>query len=101
MLVMFRSERIVGVVLRCLVLLALWSSCGLASDYYVAPTGNDTNPGTMDRPFLTIQKAASTMVAGDTTYVRAGTYRETVIPARSGTATAPINFLPYAGETVT
>jgi uncharacterized protein (TIGR03437 family) len=97
----FRSERIVGAVLRCLVLLALWDPCGLASDYYVSPIGNDSDPGTIDRPFQTIQKAASTMVAGDTTHVRAGTYRETVIPARSGTATAPITFLPYNGETVT
>src|SRR5690242_15486931 len=36
-----------------------------------------------------------------TTYVQAGTYRETVTPARSGTATSSITFLPYGGESVT
>ena len=78
-----------------------WSPCALAHDYYVSPTGNDINAGTIEQPFRTIQRAASLMVAGDTAYVRAGTYRETVMPARSGTATAPITFLPYNGESVT
>jgi hypothetical protein len=38
--------------------------------YYVAPSGNDSNPGTMDRPWQTIQKAADTLIAGDTVYIR-------------------------------
>lgn len=29
------------------------------TNYYVSPTGNDLNPGTLDRPFATIQKAAN------------------------------------------
>jgi hypothetical protein len=41
------------------------------------------------------------MVAGDTAYIRAGVYRETVTPAHSGTQSAPIAYMPYNGESVT
>ena len=41
------------------------------------------------------------MVAGDTAYIRAGVYRETVVPANSGTQSAPITFTAYNGEAVT
>jgi len=73
----------------------------LANTYYVASSGNDANPGTFSMPFQHIQTAASVMVAGDTCYIRAGTYRETVVPANSGTALAPITFEPYGTEAVT
>ena len=72
-----------------------------ASEYYVSPSGSDSSPGTLSQPFLTIQKAASVMVAGDTAYIRAGIYRETVAPVNSGTQNAPIVFMPYNGESVT
>ena len=45
-----------------LVLLVLASAdSGRAADYYVAPTGSDANPGTLERPFLTIEKARDTV----------------------------------------
>jgi len=71
-----------------------------AATYYVATTGNNSNPGTEDRPWRTIGKAVNTMVAGDITYVRGGTYNtETGIRfRRSGTAAAPIKLLNYPGE---
>jgi hypothetical protein len=71
------------------------------SVYYVAPTGDDGQPGTIDRPFRTIQAFADIALPGDTCYIRAGTYRETVTPARSGHASAPITYQAYPGETVT
>jgi parallel beta-helix repeat protein len=52
--------------------------------YYVAMNGKDTNPGSQDKPWKTIQKAAETMAAGDTVLIHAGTYYEKVIPANSG-----------------
>jgi hypothetical protein len=67
--------------------------------YYVAPSGNDDNPGTVAYPWRTIQKAANTMVAGDTVYIRAGTYPEQVIPQNSGSAGQPITYAAYPGET--
>jgi hypothetical protein len=71
------------------------------SAYYVAPTGNDTNPGTMDEPWQTIQHAADTLVAGNTVYIRAGTYYERVFPANSGSEGNIITYAAYPGETVT
>src|SRR5262249_43011930 len=72
------------------------------SVYYVAKNGNDSNSGTsLSTPFQTIQKCASVMIQGNTCYVRAGTYRETITPANSGTSSAPIAFQPYDRESVT
>ena len=45
-------------------------------DYYVSPSGSDSNPGTSDRPFRTIQKAADVAGAGKTVIVRDGTYTD-------------------------
>jgi parallel beta-helix repeat protein len=69
--------------------------------YYVAPGGNDDNPGTILYPWRTIQKAANTLLAGDTVYIRAGTYPERVVPQNSGSAGSDITYAAYPGETVT
>jgi hypothetical protein len=69
--------------------------------YYVALTGSDTYPGTEAWPWRTIQKAANTLVAGDTVYIRAGTYPERVVPQNSGSAGSTITYAAYPGETVT
>jgi alpha-L-arabinofuranosidase len=53
-------------------------------EYFVSVSGNNTNPGSREQPFLTIQKAADVMQPGDVCIVRAGTYREWVKPARGG-----------------
>ncbi len=69
--------------------------------YYVAPNGNDSYAGTVDFPWQTIQHAADTLVAGDTVYIRAGTYNERVVPQNSGNAGQPITYAAYPGETAT
>ncbi len=69
--------------------------------YYVAKNGSDKNPGTSDLPWLTIQHAAETMVAGDTVYIKAGTYKERVIPHNSGSADNYIVYIAHPGDTVT
>jgi parallel beta-helix repeat protein len=56
--------------------------------FFVAPYGSDSNPGTIDQPFLTIQHCASYVAPGSTCEVRAGTYRETVTPNSGITITA-------------
>jgi hypothetical protein len=56
------------------------------------PAAKDDNPGTAEKPFATINKAAQTAGAGDTVTVKAGVYREYVGLYRSGTANAPIQF---------
>jgi hypothetical protein len=70
-----------------------------AATYYVATTGNDANSGTSASPWKTVAKAVSTMAAGDTTYVRGGTYNEGAIRfKRSGTQASPIKLLNAPGE---
>ncbi len=71
-----------------------------ANAWYVAPAGNNANPGTLAAPFQTIQKAATLAHPGDTVFIRAGTYHETVTPRYSGTASSPITFTAYNGENV-
>ncbi len=67
--------------------------------YYVATNGSDSNSGTNTKPWKTISYAVSKMVAGDTTYVRGGLYKEKLIRFnKSGTATAPIKLLNAPGE---
>ena len=68
--------------------------------FSVAKWGNDANPGTLASPFLTLARAALTLKAGQTCYVRAGVYRETLAPAKSGTSTSPITYQAYPDETV-
>jgi Right handed beta helix region/Pel9A-like, right handed beta helix region len=60
------------------------------STYYIAPTGNDSGPGTLTEPWRTIQHAADTLVAGQTGYILPGTYNEDVTLSRSGSAENPI-----------
>jgi hypothetical protein len=64
-------------------------------------TGAAGQDGSEARPFATIQQAADVAQAGDTVYVKAGVYRETVTPKNSGTAAAPITFRPYMRDVVT
>ena len=72
-----------------------------AREYFVATDGSDDAPGTRSRPLRTIQKAASLMQAGDTCFIRGGTYRETVVQERSGKEGRPIRFVAHPGELVT
>jgi parallel beta-helix repeat protein len=60
--------------------------------YYVAPNGNDSNPGTESHPWRTIQKAANTMTAGYTVVVFPGEYDERVYITSSGTSGHPITY---------
>ncbi len=67
-------------------------SVSAATQYYVSTSGSDSNPGTSTQPWRTIQKAANTMVAGDTVIVRSGDYPERVQVSRSGSSGAQITF---------
>jgi hypothetical protein len=60
--------------------------------YFVAKSGDNSNAGTASAPWLTISYAASKVAAGDIVYVGAGTYKESVPIATSGTASEPIIF---------
>ncbi len=68
--------------------------------YYVAPTGDDENPGTEAQPWRTIQKAADTLVAGETVLIKEGIYPERVVPRNSGSPNNHIVYAAYPGDTV-
>jgi hypothetical protein len=72
--------------------------------YYVRKTGSDSNNGTSAATaFLTIGKAlghtglTSPVVGGDTVYIGAGTYRETVLVG-GGTFTSPASVVQFIGD---
>jgi len=70
------------------------------SSFYVATTGDDSNPGTLAAPWRTIQHAADTTRAGSTVYVRGGIYKELVTVKASGNARDGfITFRSYPNET--
>ena len=71
------------------------------TSYFVAPDGSDDHPGTLMRPFKTIQKCAELVQPGATCWLRGGIYRETVVPKVSGSSDNPIVFAAYQNEQVT
>ncbi|WP_187270239.1 right-handed parallel beta-helix repeat-containing protein [Pontibacter qinzhouensis] len=101
-----------------LFLTVLFCTCTLivhSKVYYVAPAGNDSHAGTVDAPFLTIQRAHTDVAAGDTVYIRGGTYmmqesqifeKTTGNPryayvsklTKSGTSGKRINYWAFPGE---
>src|ERR1700730_1147507 len=76
------------------------ASAFAAASYYVAKTGADTNPGTEQQPWLTIQHPANVVAPGSTVYVHAGTYQERVnINVSGNSQDGSITFCNYPGET--
>jgi uncharacterized repeat protein (TIGR02059 family) len=77
--------------------------------YYVATNGNDSNVGSIDSPWLTLQKAFNSISPGDILYIRGGTYSPTgtvsgggvsgvVVNGKKGTASSMYNVFAYPGE---
>lgn len=68
--------------------------------FYVAANGNDTDAGSLDHPWATLNHAAEVVDAGDTVYVRAGIYplTEQIRAQQSGTEKAWITYAAYPGE---
>lgn len=71
-----------------------------ADTFFVAPDGSDSNPGTYDRPWATLNHAAQTLRAGQTVYVRGGVYalQQQVRFKNAGRAGAWITYAAYPGE---
>lgn len=78
--------------------------------YYVATTGDDfTGDGSLGNPWATWAKGASVLVAGDTLYIRGGSYASPFSPGASdwivtianltGTSSSQITISAYPGET--
>ncbi len=82
----------------------------IKGDFYVSTKGNDSNNGTKDAPFLTIEKAVEavrntdkTKRKGITVCIEAGEYRVSSLKFTkedSGTEECPITYCSYNGEVI-
>ncbi len=82
----------------------------ISGDFYVSTKGNDSNNGTKNAPFLTIEKAVEAVRNTDkagkngiTVCIEAGEYRVSSLEFAkedSGTAECPITYCGYRGEVV-
>ena len=74
-------------------------SRAVLSTVYVATTGNDSQPGTVDQPWRTLQFAVDNIEPGDTIEVGSGTYAGFRI-GESGSAKAPKTIRAASGAKV-
>jgi len=95
--------------LLIILILVICSLTASAATYYVATTGDDGAAGSLAAPWLTWQKGFETIVAGDTLYIRGGTYasagasvgadyRAVSVDNHDGTSGDLIVVLNYTGE---
>ncbi|HEY3283802.1 MAG TPA: right-handed parallel beta-helix repeat-containing protein [Armatimonadota bacterium] len=71
-----------------------------AATFYVSSGGSDGGPGSLARPWRTIQHAADSLKPGDSALVGAGIYRESVEVRHGGTEKAPITIAAQNGARV-
>lgn len=93
-------------------LIALAPLAADASTFFVATNGRDSDPGTMEQPFATIQHTQDIVNPGDTVFIRGGTYRITeshiamnkniyayvILINKSGSPGNRINYWAYQNE---
>jgi len=73
-----------------------------SADYYVSSSGTDNEScGAIGTPCQTIQYAINKLSAGDTLYIREGTYRETITITNDGSSGNLITIQNYNNEIVT
>ena len=70
-----------------------------AVEYFVSVDGDDSNPGTLEKPWQHVQKAVAVLTPGDVCTIRGGVYHEEVtISGLQGTEETLIVFRPYPEE---
>jgi parallel beta-helix repeat protein len=62
-------------------------------NYYVSPQGSDRNDGSPKHPWMTIERAASWLLPGDTVHILPGVYRGRIATAASGGIDAHITYV--------
>jgi hypothetical protein len=69
--------------------------------FYIAPQGDNSNPGTLDQPWATLDYATNQALPGDVFVLRGGVYyhNATIKISRHGRAEKPITVVAYPGET--
>jgi len=88
------------ILLSAIILLSVFTSFG-QPNYYVSPSGNNSNSGTTtNQAWQTIQYAADNVTAGDIVNIMAGTYNEKIDINVSGSTDNYITFRNYNEEEV-
>jgi hypothetical protein len=64
------------------------------------PKASDENPGTLERPWRTLQRGVRDLEPGDALLIKQGTYRESIVLTKSGTPEARILISAAPGEEV-
>jgi hypothetical protein len=98
-----RCLRVGQAAIRLLVAALLVVSClrATAATYYLSPSGNDSNPGTLAQPWATLYGSLPNLVAGDTLIQNPGLYSEFVHnldTASDGATNAPITVIGLPGS---
>lgn len=78
--------------------LGVISAPNVVCDYVAAPGGRNRSPGTVRRPFRTIQRLAAALKPGETGCLRGGTYTENPDLFRGGQPGRPVTLRSYPGE---
>ncbi|GAB4057626.1 right-handed parallel beta-helix repeat-containing protein [Uliginosibacterium sediminicola] len=101
-------SKLLGTALLCVLPLATH-----AKVFFVSPSGSDTAAGTLAAPWKSLARAQQDVAAGDTVYLRGGTYSFTntlrsctstsdtvavISLSKSGTADQPIRYWAYENE---
>lgn len=91
---------ILGLTRSGLIDIGAYKFTGIVNEYYVAGNGDDSNIGTADAPFKTIQHAVDKMASGETVYVKGGIYNQQVaISNKKGNAASICTIKAVPGET--
>ena len=77
------------------------ANISMGVNYYVSINGNDSNSGSLKKPFRNIQAAANVAKPGDIITIFEGVYRERIDPPRGGDSSLKrIIYQAAPGETV-
>jgi hypothetical protein len=72
-------------IMRNIILLIYFTSHLISGKvYHVSPGGLDSNPGSLEYPWQTIQYSVNQLSAGDTLFVHNGVYNESIVINNSG-----------------
>jgi len=94
------SEGVITDIQGCLILALLGlSGSAQATTYYLAPTGVDSGPCTVQtQPCRSLERADALVNPGDEVRLAGGIYSQVVSIDSSGTASAPITWLPLGNS---
>ena len=98
--------------LCCVLVTASVSAASASVSWYVSPGGDDSSPGSLEKPFATVQRAQQSAAPGDTVFIRGGAYHMTeaqiargknifasiTVLDKSGAPGKPITYRAYQDE---